>query len=322
MRPTRKAFLSFIILTGPTGIGKSELGVLLAKRLNAEIISADSMQVYRYFDIGAAKPSEEMRRQIPHHLIDAVDPSEEYNANLFRSDAEALIAHLREKGKTPLVVGGTGLYLKALTQGLECAVKPDPSIREQIMIEMREKGVERMHEELTLVDPDSAQAIKPRDRSRIIRALEVYRATGRPLSHFHRRDREKENPPCPAALFVLNMPRKDLYARIDRRVDDMLAAGLVEEVRGLLEKGYSRDLKPFQGLGYKQVLPYLAGECDHETMVRAIKQETRRYAKRQLTWFRKMEGAVWVDREEGEDQEEVVKRILSHLDAAGQVLFA
>ena len=312
MKPPGKAPHSFIILTGPTGVGKSELGVLLAKRLNAEIISADSMQVYRYFDIGSAKPSEEMRRRVPHHLIDAVDPSDEYNANIFRSDAEALIARLREEGKTPLVVGGTGLYLKALTQGLDCAVKPDISVRQQIMMEMREKGVERMHEELAVADPDSAQSIKPRDKSRIVRALEVYRVTGRPLSYFHQRDREKENPPCPAALFVLNMPRKDLYARIDRRVDAMLAVGLVEEVRGLLEKGYSPDLKPFQGLGYKQVLPYLAGECDYETMVQAIKQETRHYAKRQLTWFRKMEGAVWVDIEEGEDREEVAKRILWH----------
>lgn len=306
--------LPLIILTGPTGIGKSELGILLARHLNAEIISADSMQVYRYFDIGSAKPTREMRAQIPHHLIDVVDPSEEYNVNLFRDDAVALMARLRNEGKTPLMVGGTGLYLQALTQGLECAVKPDPIIREAILNEMREKGVEWMHEELRKVDPDSAKAIKPRDRSRIIRALEVYRATGRSLSHFHRRDRERDNPRNPAALFVLNMPRKDLYARIERRVDAMLTAGLVEEVRGLLERGYSRNFKPFQGLGYKQMLPYLDGSYDEEAMIRAIKQETRRYAKRQLTWFRKMKDAVWMNIEEGEKRETVCERILDYLE--------
>ena len=291
-----------IILTGPTGIGKSEIAVLLARQLKTEIISADSMQVYQDFHIGTAKPPPELREKVPHHLIDFVHPKEEYNVYLFKRDAERLMGDFHKTGKTPLVVGGTGLYIKALTDGLGCGSRPGDEIRRTVSEEMKIKGSEKMHEELALVDPVSAKSIKPNDRFRIQRALETYRETGRPQSELHLEDQEKSAPKYKAICLVLNMPRENLYARIEKRVDSMLEMGLVREVEDLLERGFQRDLKLFTGLGYKQVLAYLDGAESYETMVKNIKQETRRYAKRQLTWFRKIKDAHWINIEEGEER--------------------
>lgn len=303
-----------IILAGPTGIGKSEFGAALAERVNGEIISADSMQVYRHFDIGSAKPSLELRNKVPHHLIDILDPVEEYNASLFKEDAERIISRLRGEGRTPVVVGGTGLYIKSLTHGLECAAAPSPGLRRELRSEMKQKGVEKLHEELARVDPASAAAISPRDRVRIERALEVFKSTGKPLSEFHEQDRKKKEPPGFAvSLIILSAPRRHIYSRIEARVDSMLERGLVEEVKGLLDSGYSRELKPFMGLGYKQVLGYLDGGCGYAGMVDSIKKETRHYAKRQLTWFRKMEGARWISIEEGDRQETILRKIMDCL---------
>jgi tRNA dimethylallyltransferase len=299
-----------IILTGPTGVGKSELGSALAENLNGEIISADSMQVYKYFDIGSAKPSYKLRKKVPHHLVDILEPDEEYNASLFREDAEKIIRRLHGEGKTPVVVGGTGLYIKSLTHGLECATEPSPAIRQEIRWEMKQKGVEKMHGELARVDPVSSRVISPNDPVRIERALEVYRSTGRPLSEFNKQDIKKSAPRFDISLIVLNAPRNYLYSRIETRVDSMMEEGLVDEVLDLLKRGYSRKLKPFMGLGYKQVLTLIDGVDSLQTVVDSIKKETRHYAKRQLTWFRKMEGARWVFFEEGDLPETILEKIL------------
>lgn len=300
-----------IILAGPTGIGKSDFGAALAERVGGEVISADSMQVYRHFDIGSAKPSLESRKKVPHHLIDILDPDEEYNASLFREDAGKIIRRLHGEGRTPVVVGGTGLYIKSLTHGLECATAPSPGLRLELRSEMKRKGVEKLHGELAEIDPASAAAISPRDRVRIERALEVFKATGKPLSEFHEHDRKNKGPSeFAVSLIILTAPRKYIYSRIEARVDSMLERGLVEEVKGLLDRGYSRELKPFMGLGYKQVLGYLDGGSDYAAMVDSIKKETRHYAKRQLTWFRKMEGARWVSIEDGDQPEAVLRKIM------------
>ncbi len=306
---------TLIILTGPTGIGKSEMGVSLARELETEIISADSMQVYQHFDVGTAKPPPELRNQVRHHLMDFIHPQDEYNVYLFRQDAEKLISEFHRKGKTPLVVGGTGLYIKALTEGLDCGSRPGAEIREAITEEMKIKGTEKMHEELAVVDPVSANAINPNDSFRIQRALETYRETGRPLSELHLEDREKAVPQYKVICLVLNMPREKLYARIENRVDAMLEAGLIREVQDLLDKGFSRESKPFMGLGYKQVLAYLDGADTFETMVRNIKKETRHYAKRQLTWFRKTRDAVWVNMEE--EKGKTLQQIKTHIEELG-----
>jgi len=312
MPDSRTSLPPLIILTGPTGIGKSELGLRLAQSLDTEIISADSLQVYKYFDIGSAKPPREYREAVLHHLMDWVEPEEEYNADCFRKDAEAIIRSLHERGKIPLVVGGTGLYIKTLTHSLDCAVRPDREIRARIREEMRVRGLAGMHAELERIDPVSATAINHGDRVRIERALEVYRKTGRTMTELRSGEGRSTVPRYRVALIVLHSSRENIYARIERRVDSMLKQGLVEEVRGLLQKGYSRDLKPFTGLGYQQALSFLDGDADYPTMAGSIKKETRHYAKRQLTWFRGMEGARWLD--VGEGAEKTVKKIRGYLE--------
>ncbi|MBI4378064.1 MAG: tRNA (adenosine(37)-N6)-dimethylallyltransferase MiaA [Nitrospinae bacterium] len=286
--------IPLIVIAGPTAVGKSAVAFELAKRLNTEIISADSMQVYRCFDIGTAKPSIERRKEIPHHLIDIVNPDEDFSAGDFNERASAIIKELNQQGKIPVIAGGTGLYIKSLIENLGCGVKKNQEIRNRIKSEFKEIGSEAMYEKLKIIDPSASDRIHPKDRYRIERALEVYYASGKSISEFHRPERT-QNERFRVKYFVLDMERKLLYKRIEERVDKMVSAGLLSETKAILNMGYDKNLKPFQSLGYLQMIKYLDGEMDFDFAVQEIKKETRRFAKRQLTWFRGVNEAIWID---------------------------
>jgi tRNA dimethylallyltransferase len=318
MRGFEGEMIPLIIIAGPTAVGKSEAAFELAKRLDSEIISADSMQVYRYFDIGTAKPSLERRKEIPHHLIDIVNPDEDFSAGEFNERAYEIARELHRKGKIPIVAGGTGLYIKALTENFGCGVKKDEEIRERLKREFEEMGEDAMYERLKKIDPSAASKIHPKDRYRIERALEVYYTTGKTLSEFHR-DEGRENKRFDVRYFVLNMDRKRLYKRIEERVDGMISAGLLQETERILKMGYDKSLKPFQSLGYLQMIQYLdnlpsppfnkRGMWGFDSAVEEMKKETRRFAKRQLTWFRGVKDAVWIDIPEGENIKDISAQI-------------
>jgi tRNA dimethylallyltransferase len=283
-----------LILLGPTAVGKTRLSLRLAEILKTEILSADSRQVYRGMDIGTAKPTREERERVRHHLIDVVDPGQAFDAGMFREGAMGVIDGLHRAGKIPLVVGGTGLYIRTLTEGLCEAPKADPEVREALLREEDEKGEGTLYSELVRVDPVSARRIHPKDRIRILRALEVYRVMGRPLSAIQ----EETTVPAQRYRFCfvgLTMDREGLYRRIEDRVDDMVARGLEEEVRGFVDRGYDERLPSMRGLGYKQWLGCLRGDYDRREAVRLLKRDTRRYAKRQMTWFRKDDRIRWME---------------------------
>lgn len=293
--------ISLIVIAGPTAVGKSEAAFELAKRFDTEIISADSMQVYKYFDIGTAKPSPERRKEVPHHLIDIVNPDGDFSAGEFNERAFGIAEELHRNGKTPIVAGGTGLYIKALIENLGCGVKKDKEIRDKLKAEFEKLGEDAMYERLKKIDPTAASKIHPKDRYRIERALEVYYVSGKPISEFHRDDRRgtidegREQERFNVRYFVLNMDRKRLYKRIEERVDGMISEGLLHETERILKMGYDKNLKSFQGLGYLQMIKYLDGKMDFDSAVQEMKKETRRFAKRQLTWFRGVKDAVWID---------------------------
>lgn len=275
-----------IILAGPTAVGKTELSLKLARRLNTEIVSADSMQIYKYMDIGTAKPSPEERKAVPHHLLDLVEPDQEFSVADYKAYFEATVASLYQRGKIPLVTGGTGLYIRACIQAFDLGPgKPDPDLRRELNEQAERFGVNYLHQRLRESDPEAASKIHPNDRRRLIRALEVFINTGVPISSLqkNRSIRFKYK----LIYIFLNRERNELYDRIEKRVERMIADGLIDEVRSLLERGYSPDLKPMQSLGYKQINLFLQGKLTLEEAIASIKQETRRYAKRQLTWFRK-----------------------------------
>jgi len=274
-----------VLIAGPTGVGKTELTLKLAERLGTEVVNADSMQIYRYMDIGTAKPTREERDRIRHHLLDIVDPDEAFDAARYLEAASPVIAALHEQQRIPLVVGGTGLYMKVLTRGICPGAPADRTVREQLMIEEQGRGLGQLHEELSRVDPLLGDKIHPNDRQRILRALEVFRMTGTPLSYWHRQHRFETSRYRPVKIF-LNRDREELYARIDQRVLIMVKQGFLDEVQMLLDMGYGPELKSMQSLGYKQLSEHLSGECSLETAVYRIQRETRRYAKRQMTWFR------------------------------------
>lgn len=300
-----------IILAGPTAVGKTGLSVKLAKAAGCEIISADSMQVYRHMDIGSAKIRPEEMEGVPHHLIDCLDVDEEFNVVRFQQMARAAIKEIQGRGKIPLLVGGTGFYIQAVAWDIDFEENPqDDSIRRRLEEMARCQGAEALHQMLAQRDPASAKAIHPNNVKRVIRALEYYRETGRPISRHNAEQREKK-PPYTYAYFVLNDDRARLYERIDRRVDRMIEQGLVEEVRWLKEHGYGRELVSMQGLGYKELFPYLDGACTLEEAVEIIKRDTRHFAKRQLTWFHREPDVVWIDQQEfGYDREKILNRML------------
>jgi tRNA dimethylallyltransferase len=297
-----------LIVLGPTAVGKSETVLDLAVQFGAEIISADSQQVYRHMDIGTAKPSREQRERIPHHLIDIVDPDEEFNAATFRNLAAEIAYKLADRDKRIIVCGGTGLYIKALTKGLFAGPGRDPQIRHALESEIEEHGVGSLYQRLEQVDPESAARIHPHDRQRVSRALEVYHATGRKISEW-----QSEHGFNDFLFDVLKLglhrQRSELYERIDRRCEFMIEAGLLDEVNKLVEMGYDLDLKPMQSVGYRHLGLFLRARMSLDNAVDLMKRDTRRLAKRQLTWFRSDREIHWFDPEgQRGDVEDVVRK--------------
>lgn len=284
-----------IIIGGPTACGKTGFSIRLAKEIGGEIISADSMQVYRYMDIGTAKVTEEEADGIPHYLIDEFDPDEEYNVMIFQQKAKAYMEQIWAKGKVPVLVGGTGFYINALLYDNDFTeTENDTSYREECYRLAQEQGPEVLFERLKEVDPEYAAIMHANNVKRVTRALEYHYLTGQKFSEHNAEQKEKETP-YDAAVIILSMDREKLYERIELRIDMMMEQGLLEEVKGLLEKGYSPDLVSMQGIGYKEFVPYFNGECTLDEAVTQLKTNTRRFAKRQLTWFRRQIDGLWVD---------------------------
>ena len=311
--------LPLIILSGPTASGKSKTALALAEHLGTEIISADSMQVYKYFDVGTAKPSQAERERVTHHLIDILEPEEEFTAFEFKERALAKIREIRNRNKVPILVGGTGLYLKTLLENRDCAISVSPETRRQVQNEIEEKGTREMHAELTRIDPVYAGKIQPTDPSRIGRALSVHRETGRTLSEFHAEEAPADHE-FESYLFVLETDRQHLYDQIDRRVDTMMSEGLKEEVESLLNKGYGSQLKPFQSIGYTQMIQHLEGDLLLDRAVYEIKRDTRHFAKRQLTWFKKMAGRIPLPLNPSETAQQIKEKILKQVPLGATLL--
>lgn len=285
-----------IVLTGPTAVGKTALSIALAKEIGGEIISADSMQVYRYMDIGSAKISKEEMQGVPHHLIDVLDPSEEFHVYRFQQMAKEAVNEIYQKGHIPIVAGGTGFYIQALLYDIDFSTEEDhTALRAELEKTAAERGSAYLHEQLKEIDPVSAQEIHPNNQKRIIRALEFYRLNGAKISDHNQMQRQKEAA-YDFRYFVLNDDRARLYQRIEERVDEMLEKGLLNEVKRLKEMGYQRDLVSMQGLGYKELLSHLAGECTLDEAIYLIKRNTRRFAKRQLTWFKRERNIIWLEK--------------------------
>jgi tRNA dimethylallyltransferase len=294
-------------IVGPTASGKTPLSLLLAERLRGEIVSADSRQVYRYLTIGTAKPSIEQLGKVQHHFVDMLDPNEEYSAGQYGKDARKVIGEILHRHKTPILVGGSGLYVRAVVDGLFEGPGKDPELREILESRMQTEGPERMLEELRKVDPTAAGRMDPTQRRRILRALEVYHITGKPLSTLHAMQATES--PYRFIQFGLNWPREVLYERIHRRVDEMVESGLTREVEGLRRSGYSRRINALNTVGYKEVFEFLDGLRGWEETVELIKRNTRRFAKRQLTWFRADKRIRWIDLGPSIDVESIARNV-------------
>ena len=295
-----------IVLTGPTAVGKTSLSISLAKAVNGEIISADSMQVYKKMDIGSAKIRSEEMQGIPHYLVDALEPEEEFHIVKFQQMAKKAMEDIYSRGKIPILVGGTGFYIQAVTKDIDFTeAQQENDYRKELEALAEEKGGEHLHEMLRKVDPVSADAIHAHNVKRVIRALEFYHQNGSPISA-HNEEQKQHESPYNLAYFVLNMPRELLYERIDLRVDQMMKEGLLEEVSRLKEEGCHRGMVSMQGLGYKEILAYLDGEYPLEEAVRVLKRDTRHFAKRQLTWFRREQELTWVNKDQFSYQEDQI----------------
>ena len=303
-----------VILTGPTAVGKTALSIKLASEIGGEIISADSMQVYRQMDIGSAKIKPEEMGGIPHHLIDILEPEEEFNVCLFEKLALEAMEQIYERGHIPVVVGGTGFYIQALLYQIDFTEEEtDTAFRDKLWQLGEEKGNHYLHELLRKVDPESAEEIHENNRKRVIRALEFYENCGKPISTHNKEQRQKTSA-YNSCYFVLTDDRKKLYERIESRVDQMLSKGLVDEVRTLKERGCNASMVSMQGLGYKEILEYLDGRCSLLEAVEKIKKETRHFAKRQLTWFRREKDVIWIDKQAfAYDEDAVLSCILENL---------
>ena len=316
-----------IVLTGPTAVGKTSLSISLAKAVNGEIISADSMQVYKKMDIGSAKIRPEEMQGIPHYLVDVLEPEEEFHIVKFQQMAKKAMEDIYSRGKIPILVGGTGFYIQAVTKDIDFTeAQQENDYRKELEALAEEKGGEHLHEMLRKVDPVSADAIHAHNVKRVIRALEFYNQNGSPISAHNEEQKQHESPynlaysaqnkpdcrdfqhesPYNLAYFVLNMPRELLYERIDLRVDQMMKEGLLEEVSRLKEEGCHRGMVSMQGLGYKEILAYLDGEYPLEEAVRVLKRDTRHFAKRQLTWFRREQEVIWVNKDQFSYQEDQI----------------
>ena len=304
-----------IILAGPTAVGKTSLSIRLAKETGGEIISADSMQVYRHMDIGSAKITKEEMEGVPHYLVDVLEPEEEFNVVRFQQMAKEAAERIWEKGKIPLVVGGTGFYIQALLYDIDFTENDgDESYRRRLEQKASdEEGASELYEMLTTVDPKAAREIHPRNLKRIIRALEFHHQTGKKISEHNETQRQKSSP-YNYAYFVLTDERSRLYERIDQRVDLMMEQGLLDEVRYLKERGVRKDSTAMQGLGYKELYAYLEGEYPLDEAVRIIKRDTRHFAKRQLTWFKRERDVIWTDKSViGQDEQKLADYMLGYL---------
>ncbi len=300
-----------IIIGGPTGIGKTSVAIEIARRFGGEIINADSMQIYRFMNIGTAKPTLEEQSLVKHHLVGIINPDQLFDAVKFTDRAGKIIAHLVEKQVLPFVVGGTGLYIKALVHGLFRENSSDPEIREELNQAAETHGSEYLYQNLKEIDPTTAERLHPNDTFRIIRALEVYRVTGKPLSNFHDAHRFSDQP-YRVLKIGLDLDRDILYDRISSRVESMIEQGLVEEVKQLLAMGCSSDLKAMQSIGYRHMADYIEGRLEWEAALDTMKRDTRRYAKRQLTWFRADPEMVWFHPDQLEHIAEKIEEFVSN----------
>lgn len=310
-----------VILTGPTAVGKTALSIALAKAIGGEIISADSMQVYRHMDIGSAKITSEEMAGVPHHLIDVLEPAQEFNVVVFQKLAKQAAGEIYSRGHIPILVGGTGFYIQALLYDIDFTENDkDTALRQFLEEQARREGPEALYERLRAVDPESCESIHAHNIKRVIRAIEFYEKTGKKISE-HNREQRQNASPYNFAYFVLTDSRDRIYQRINERVDLMMAHGLVEEVRALRESGCHRDMVSMQGLGYKEILSALEGEISMEEAVYLIKRDTRHFAKRQLTWFRREKEVTWIDKTVfDQNSQNILKFMRDFLREKGMIL--
>lgn len=302
-----------IILTGPTAVGKTELSVMLAKEMNAEIISADSIQVYKYMDIGSAKITKEEMQGIKHYLVDELNPSEEFSIYKFKEMTLKYMDEIYSKGKIPIIAGGTGFYIQSVLYDINFSETDDEHIyRKELEAIAKEKGPEYLHNKLKEIDAVTAQKVHSNNVKRVIRALEYYNDTGKLLSE-HNEEQQKHDSPYNFKYFVLNDDRQLLYDRINKRVDKMFELGLVKEVKNLLDMGYGRNLVSMQGIGYKETVAYILGEMNLEDTIELIKKNTRHFAKRQLTWFRREKEVTWIDYREYGNNKKVMSTKMTEM---------
>jgi tRNA dimethylallyltransferase len=311
MTTTKKPPL--IVLTGPTAVGKTSLSVKLAKRIDGEIISADSMQVYRGMDIGTAKISREEMDGVAHYLLDEFDPAEEFHVVIFQQKCKEYMEDIYRRGKIPIIVGGTGFYIQSVLYDIDFTTEEgDAAYRKELMHRAETEGRETLHRKLALVDPVSAQTIHPNNVKRVIRALEYYKETGSPISAHNQQQRQKESP-YNFLYYVLSLPRDILYDRINKRVDLMRRQGLVQEVERLQKQGCTRDMVSMQALGYKEILEALDGKYSMEDAFEKIKQETRHFAKRQFTWFRRERNVTWLEKDQFPSEEALLEHCIREI---------
>ena len=299
-----------IVLTGPTAVGKTSLSIALAKAVDGEIISADSMQVYKYLNIGTAKITEEEKCGIPHFLIDELEPDEEFNVTIFKNKVMGYIKDIKSRGKVPIIVGGTGFYIQSVIYDINFNEYGDDSkVRKKYEAMAETLGKSELHKKLALVDREYADSVSYNNVKKVVRALTFFEMTGEKLSEHNKRERERSSP-FDFAYFVLTMDRKKLYERIDKRVDLMFDMGLVEEVKALMAKGYDKSLVSMQGIGYKEVIDYLSGKTSIEECIDIIKRDTRHFAKRQLTWFKREKVVTYIDKDEFVSEDKCLKEML------------
>lgn len=310
---------SILIIAGPTAVGKTDASILLAQEQGAEVVSADSMQIYRGMDIGTAKPSQEQRKLVYHHMIDIAEPDQPYSVGDYLRDARAAIDGILASGGTPIVVGGTGLYIRALTRGLFHGPPADLELRERLLLREAEGEAGSLYSDLVKVDPEAAVKIHPNDLRRTIRALEVYYLRDKKLSAFQQEHSFQDRPYRFRLLFLVRS-RSELYPRIEQRVDQMIEAGLEAEVRTLMERGYRPELSSLQGLGYKHFLDCFLGKTLRDEAVALLKRDTRRFAKRQFTWFRREPDAQWVDITGLDQTGEIVARIKKNIEISNKLV--
>ena len=299
-----------IVLTGPTAVGKTSLSIALAKAVDGEIISADSMQVYKYMNIGTAKITEEEKCGIPHFLIDELEPDEEFNVTIFKNKVMGYIKDIKSRGKVPIIVGGTGFYIQSVIYDINFNEYGDDSnVRKKYEAMAETIGKSELHKKLALVDGEYADSVSSNNVKKVVRALTFFEMTGEKLSEHNKRERERSSP-FDFAYFVLTMDRKKLYERIDKRVDLMFDMGLVKEVKALMAKGYDKSLVSMQGIGYKEVIDYLSGKTSLEECIDIIKRDTRHFAKRQLTWFKREKVVTYIDKDEFDAEDKCLKEML------------